>query len=463
MSEHTISRDYIYRFRLSYSELLNLNLNPSFSRQKPGWAKCAFHDAPATMALNLRRILNTTAFLFLSFILFCLILLTPADAIYQCYKTDRLTNIFFITGAYIITFLLAVLIYATRIYTNRTVLTGIPKAWIPVEREDVGTSVRRLVMEGLARSAIISYQARPRDTAVDEDRFSDYELLTVDRDRPPWGHVQHPGWSSPASVDLPDLPYRTVVLELPHLIEAKAVSLAPPDPLLSSTTRDPFGLSPVPVENPVPDTRVVQVLQRPASMGLRGYIQHLASINVVSPPEIGAEFLALYERARFSSHGLGEAEFRDLMHVFAEVLRGMKGLDTQTLDEIRGGSSRADTESVIGPSDEEGDTDTVDHHEDPWLRSRSNSLQPSNASTWEGRSVYATPTARGHRSPVLSRYNDTTHRLATPQTPSTQSLRRARSNISASSGGSVIRLVDSHRPSDLPYTIDLGGNTNNRP
>lgn len=326
-------------------------------------------------------------------------------------------------------------------------------------------------MEGLARSAIITYQARPRDTDEDEDRFSDYGSLTVDKGRPPWGFIEHPGWSSPSSVDLPDLPYKTVVMELPHLIEAKAVSLAPPDPLLSAS-RDPFDPSAGLGENAVPDTRVVQVLRRPASMGLREYIQHLASINVVNPPEVGAEFLALYERARFSAHELYEAEFRDLMGAFTDVLRGMKGLDTQALDEIRGGSC-ADTESVIGPSDEEGETDTVDYHEDSWYRDRSNSLQPSNASTWEGRSHYATPPVRGYGSPAQPRSNDPNYRLNTPRTPSnpslrpvpsniSPSLRRMQSNISESSGGSVIHLVDTHRPADLPYTIDLGGNTNNR-
>lgn len=401
------------------------------------------------MAVNPHRLFNITAFLILALILFCLILLTPADAIYQCYKSQQLTNIFFITGAYIITFLLAVMIYATRIYTNRNVLTGIPKAWIPVEREDLGKSVRRLVMEGLARSAIISFQARPRDTADDGDKFADFETLTVDRDRPPWGYVEHPGWSSPSSMDLPDLPYRTVVEELPHLIEAKAVSLAPPDPLLSAP-RDPFVTSP---EQAVPDTRVVQVLQRPVTVGLREYIQHLTGLNVVNPPEVGAEFVGLYERARFSAHELYETEFRELMHVFAEVLRGMKGLDAQTLDEIRDGSLH-DSESVIRASDEEGETDTVDFHEDPWFaRGRSDSLQPSNASTWESRSVYATPPRRHRGSPAPSRYAPG-RMLAAPGTPSTRSLRRVQSNVSGSSGGSVIRLVDTQRTTDMPYTIE---------
>jgi hypothetical protein len=416
------------------------------------------------MAVNLQRFLSITASVFLAVILACLILLTPADAIYQCYVSRQLTNIFFITGAYVVTFLMTVMIYATRIYTNRTVLRGIPKAWIPVEREDVGKSVRRLVMEGLARSAIISFQARPRDTAADGDKFSEFETLTVDRERPPWGYVEHPGWSPPSSVDLPDLPYRTVVRELPHLIEAKAVSLAPPDPILNAP-RDPFDPAPssVAADQAVPDTRVVQVLQRPTSTGLREYIQHLTGLDVIRPAEVGAEFVALYERARFSAHEICESEFRDLMHVFAEVLRGMTDLDAQALNEIRDGSAR-DSESVIRASDEEGETDTVDFHEDPWLaRGRSASLQPSNASTFDSRSVHATPSKRGRGSPAPSRQNAPRNRLpaAAPRTPSTRSLRRVQSNVSGSSGGSVIRLADTWRPSDLPYAIEPG-NSNNR-
>ncbi|EIT80797.1 aminotransferase, classes I and II, putative [Aspergillus oryzae 100-8] len=406
------------------------------------------------MAWNFYRILNYTIFIGLSVILFCLIVLTPADAIYQCYVTSRLTNIFIISGGYIVTFILAALIYATRIYTNRSALAGIPKAWIPIEKEDVGKSVRRLVVEGLARSAIVAYQARPRDTAADGDTFADYPMLLIDRDRPPWGSVEHPGWSSPASPDLPDLPYRTVIQELPNLIEAKAVSLAPPDPFLTATRS--FDPSSPGAEQSIPDTRVVDILRRPVSMGLREYLQHLASLNVIQPPEIGAEFIALYERARFSSRELHETEFRDLMHIFAGLLRGMKSLDTHIMDDIYAEGSRGDSESVIGPSDEEGETDTMDFHDDSeaFSRGRSNSLQPSNASTWEGRSTYAASGNQSHRSPVWSRNVDP-HRLATPRTPSMRSLRRVQSNASGSSGGSVIRLVDTHGPTDLPYAINF--------
>ncbi|PWY64019.1 hypothetical protein BO83DRAFT_323187 [Aspergillus eucalypticola CBS 122712] len=397
----------------------------------------AQYDVLAVMAINVQRVLNLTVFTFFSLVLFLCIILTPADAIYQCYITQRLTNIFIITGGYVVTFILAVLIYTTRIYTNRTVLSGIPKAWIPVEREDVGKSVRRLVKEGLAHSAIIAYQARPRDIAADGHDFSGYESLLVDYDNPPWGQVEHPGWSSPSCPDLPDLPYRTVVQELPHLIEAKAVSLAPPDPIFTATQRALHAPFPE-TEESIPDTRVVEVLRRPISMGLRGYLQHLTALNVVDPPEIGMEFVALYERARFSTRELHEAEFRTLMHVFAELLRGMKVLDPQILDEVRGGgSSQAESESLIGPSDEEGETDTVDSYGDSeaMSRGRSNSLRPSNASTWDG-------ARQGRWSPVWSRRSEAQRTLAPPRTPSMRSLRRVQSNVSSSSGGSVIRLVE---------------------
>ncbi|KAF5860889.1 hypothetical protein ETB97_000925 [Aspergillus alliaceus] len=412
------------------------------------------------MAWNFYRILNYTVFIVLSVVLFCLIVLTPADAIYQCYITSRLTNIFIISGGYIVTFILAALIYATRIYTNRSALAGIPKAWIPVEKEDVGKSVRRLVVEGLARSAIIAYQARPRDTTADGENFADYPMLLIDRDRPPWGDVEHPGWSSPASPDVPDLPYRTVIQELPNLIEAKAVSLAPPDPFLSVPRS--FNSSAPDAEQSIPDTRVVDILRRPVSMGVREYLQHLTVLNVIKPPEIGAEFTALYERARFSSHELHEAEFRELMHVFAELLKGMQSLDTQIMDDIYAESHGDDSESIIGPSDEEGETDTVDYHDDSesFSRGRTNSLQPSNASTWEGRSIYTTSGKQSHQSPVWPRNLDP-HRLATPRTPSIRSLRQVQSNASGSSGGSVIHLVDTHGPSDLPYAIKFNGSSHN--
>jgi hypothetical protein len=395
-----------------------------------------------TMKL-LYRVLNSTAYTFLSFVLFCLILVTPADVIYQCYKTRKLTNIFIVTGGYIITFLLAVLIYASRLYTNRTALAAIPKAWIPVEKGDVGKDVRRLVAEGLARSAIIAYQARPRDLSHRQAEPIHDMALSINRGQPPWGNVSHPGWSSPSSPDLTNLQYQSVIQELPHLIEAKAVSLAPPDPLTPLPTTD---------ERPTPDPRVVEILQRPAVMGLREYISHLSSLNLIDPPELGLEFLALYERARFSSHELYEDEFRMLMAVFAEILRNMKGIDLARLGDGRADSFFRDSESFIGPSDEEGETDTADFDE------ADEPFSQHDSSAWGSsiHSAHTAPMVQGDSSPALSRSTGR-WRGAVRHTWSTASLRPTQSNISRSSSGSIIRLAEPRSSSDLPYTIELRG------
>ncbi|KAL1985901.1 hypothetical protein VTN96DRAFT_7279 [Rasamsonia emersonii] len=407
------------------------------------------------MTINLLRILSSTIHAVLCVVLLCLTLLTPGDFIYQCYKNHRLTNIFIVTGAYIITVALALFFYASRIYTNRTALGGIPKAWIPVEKGDVDKTVRRLVVEGLARSAIIAYQARPRDLSDEAHEPVHDKTLSVNRDRPPWGVISHPGWSSPASPDLPDLQYQSVIRELPHLIEAKAVSLAPPDPVFSQSNGllDPFGPHSPEEQQSIPDPRVVEILQRPATMGLREYIGHLTALNLINPPELGTDFLAIYERARFSAHPLHEDEFRTLMGIFAGILRGMKAVDPQLLQEIRGDSSRADSESFIGPSDEEGETDTVDTEGvgEPLARGRSNNSWGSSL-----RSVRTAPMVQSNSSPSLSR---TTERraLGVRQSPSMNSLQRVRSTNSRSSSGSVIRLAEARNPLDLPYTIDLPG------
>ncbi|KAJ5485512.1 hypothetical protein N7539_005500 [Penicillium diatomitis] len=400
---------------------------------------------------TLERFLNSSSFFFFSLVCLCLILLTPADAIYQCWVTDRLTNIFFIAGAYVLTFILAALIYATRLYTNRTALAGIPKAWIPIEEEDVTKSVRRLVVDGLARSAVITYQACPRDTTGEENSFSNYQDLLVDPERPPWGSVEHPGWSSPKSTDLPDLPYRTVILELPDLIEAKAVSTAPADDTLPNTM-DPF-----------PDMRAVEVLQRPPSMGVRQYLIHLGNLGVITSPSLVVEFTSLYERARFSSHQLREPEFRELMRLFADILRAIMPMPPPILEGIRDSISyQTETESMIGPSDVEGESDTVDHqiYDGAFTPTRSVSLRPSMASMWDARSGRSASSAAHSPLSRFSVRSGSYRGLQSLQTRSTESLRRVRSGQSGSSGGSVIRLARPQDPTDLPYTFNYAGRRN---
>ncbi|KAL4945372.1 hypothetical protein BDV06DRAFT_184740 [Aspergillus oleicola] len=221
-------------------------------------------------------------------------------------------------------------------------------------------------------------------------RGFDYD---IDPANPPWGVVEHPGWSAPESSLSPasnaegdntqgqqppmqGLCYRAVIRELPHLIEAKAVSLAPPDPISTLRQDDQVHLDNDGVGNEgeeteplrIPDTRIVAILRRLPTMSLRSYIAHLSTLSILNPPETGLEFLSLYERARFSGRELYESEFRELMGVFADLLRGMRfeidqqrliemGMDMdvpQSNDEASLFGSRS--ESVIGPSDEEGET-----------------------------------------------------------------------------------------------------------
>src|ERR1700694_1834863 len=108
------------------------------------------------------RIYYSTFFTFLSIILLALLLITPADAINQALNNNQLYNVFVIAGGYLLTLVLALIIYASRLYTNRTIIAGIPKAWIPVENGDVRKSVRKMIEESLSRSAVIAWNARPR-------------------------------------------------------------------------------------------------------------------------------------------------------------------------------------------------------------------------------------------------------------------------------------------------------------
>lgn len=399
------------------------------------------------MIFNALSILNSTVYFILAIILLALSLLTPGDFIYQCRVNRRLTNIFIVTGVYVITVLLGLLIYASRIYTNRTALTGIPKAWIPVSKGEVDKKVQRVVEEGLSRSAIIAFQARPRNVSDESSEPIHDVELSIAADRPPWGTVSHAGWSAPSSTDLPGLRYESVIEELPHLIEAKAVSLVPSKPAKGfidpSMTRDD-----------APDPRLVELLQRPSTMGLREYIAHLTGFGLINPPKLGPEFLVIYEQSRFSSRPLFEDEFRALMGIFAEILRGMKQLDYHYLQELGGFESRVDSESFIGPSDEEGETDTLNSEEsiNPLRREQS-----TDSSTWSSsfHSVHTAPMVPESASPTLAR---PTERYVSGglQSPWSRSISRARSIASQSSGsGSVIRLTRTRSPSELPYEIDL--------
>jgi hypothetical protein len=434
---------------------------------------------------RLFRIFYSILFTVLNIVLLVLLLITPADAIQQALNNNQLYNVFVIAGCYLLTLILVIIIYASSLYTNRTVLATIPKTWVPVEKGDVGKSVRKMIVESLVRSAVIAWNARPRisdytntsppqvEAQVSElirqetlPKPSKYQRLRHKRGKasekdergisipshaPIWGEIIHKGWSPPSSPDLPNLQYVTVVLELPHLIEAKAVSLAPPDPLSTTTP-------------PMVDLRAIELLQRPAAMSLRDYLSHLTSLGVLPPTTPATTFLSAYECARFSSQPRTEHEFRELMRLFADILRSMKTLDPAILD------SSEDDNSDVG-----ADASSTTTSEAPHSPSIGSSVAPSSRSGSQGTisksrsrsrtlgatlsAVPATPKGKKReqepfveRSPSVQSFSQTKRPYPVSQS-SSSSLRST-----SASGGSVIKLSLSRSadPDELPYTLHVG-------
>lgn len=216
-------------------------------------------------------------------------------------------------------------------------------------------------------------------------------------------------------------------------------------------------------------------------MGLRDYVSHLTSLAMIQPPTLGVSFLALYEKARFSGRPLDEAEFRALMHVFAEILRGMTVLSMDIVAELR--------------AEEEEDEEEEEEEEDAWSDQISDendaddgdSLRTSATVEYTPRpDVYAfdsafssirssgqssnSPPSPGHHttsSPSPRRaYYERNEEVPSPS-PREGSSRRRRDGAarppsmtslwsrasSQRSGGSVIHLSEARGPLDLPYTI----------
>jgi hypothetical protein len=413
------------------------------------------------MRIPFFRIFYSTTFTVLSLILAALLLITPIDQTRQAIGNRQIYNTFIIAGTHLLTLVIAVFIYAGRLFNNRSVLASIPRPWSPLENSDVKKRVRHFIAEGLKKSAVIAYEVYPRDLSdnkgPDEHNLRSSSTQAARDSRhatkaePVWGIISHPGWSAPSSPDLPNLHYDPVIHELAHLIEAKAVSLAPAEQLSSPALGEP----------PTPDPLAVELLQRPATMGLRDYIWHLASLDMINPSSLGDDFLAIYEKARFSNRPLDEAEFRDLMRIFAAILRGMTTLSPDTIAELHAEEERmtsdlspstsiADRESLRSSATVEY-TPRVKHCRNP-----NGSPTPSPRSRTASRDTKRTTASRAglERQSVRSASSPGWNGL---RTPSLTSLRPARSNASSArsqdSSGSVIRLAEARGPLDLPYTI----------
>lgn len=428
------------------------------------------------------RIFYSTTFSILTILLVGLVLITPGEQVYQAFRNHQIFNIFFIIGTHLLTLAVAIFIYASRMFTNRSALAAIPKYGSPIEKGLVrGKRMRRLVVEHLKRSAVIAYEAHPRNLKDDQAAATEgigspsvtapVQESATQHAVPVWGTISHPGWSSPSSPDLPNLHYDPVILELPHLIEAKAVSLAPPD--LLSTPPSPNNET-EPSDPPLPDAFALELLQRPATMGLRDYVSHLTSLDMIHPATLCVSFLALYEKARFSGRPLDEAEFRALMHVFAEILRGMTVLSLDIVAERRAEEEEEEDTSSdqIGGDNDADDTDSLRTSATVEYTPRPDVYASDSASSSVGSSRRSSSprSSRRHGATSSPAYRRTYHgrndeaSSSSPlggssrrrpgrafHSPSMGSMRSCAS--SQQSGGSVIHLSEARGPLDLPYTI----------
>ena len=304
----------------------------------------------------------------LFFLLLVLLLVSPADIVRQAVDHEQYYNVIVIGVVYLATVVLVAFIYATRLYFTRNTLAGIPKTGLLLGGSSdmkVDPRVKTVIDTSLSRCAAIALDSKPRapkpklepehhdeeeqqgpesgdhmpsagpgnGTAPDalvevqnrkagNTKVNGRETglsvhahgLSLPPHHPTWGPISHPGWSGPDSPDLPNVQYSAVVSELPNLIEAKALTLAPS-----------MGSADGHIGTRVPDNNVQALLQRQGDyMGLRDYLTMLSSIGVLGIGDpLVEEFLLIYEEASFSTRPVEEDHFRRLMNLLAELLRTM--------------------------------------------------------------------------------------------------------------------------------------------
>ncbi|KAH8678355.1 hypothetical protein BX600DRAFT_451959 [Xylariales sp. PMI_506] len=485
-----------------------------------------------------------TVYVLLCLLLAALVLITPGDVIRQAYiQTFQYSNIIIIAIAYCVTVLIVLFIYSLRLYVRRTVLASIPKASIPIGKGDVKKPVYDMIKKELSRSAAIAWEARPKvsglslsaavpvlggeylggeeedvrepgsfEAAAEDEKQHRHGIpahwprlkkaATVESEmgialpptQPVWGEIEHPGWGSPNSPDLANVQYSAVLAELPNLIEGKAISLAPPDLELPE---DPSALDP----------EAVALLQRIPNMSMRSYVGRLVDLGVIRPSKDVADFLDVYERARYSTRPMPVHMFRRLMHLFAQLLRSTQPLDPAVIDTMH------DMDDMY--TDSEGNMDIDDdapQNTCPTTPARSLRSMESNTSSSSGQSrrlpsqrpgllarnssgntwaqygtAPTTPKSKGGRSSRVSRPDEQrlragsvkthssgssssavdnfaqtrrpyvgTSSISSGKSKSNGSLGSAASNRSGSDGSVIIRLSKREDGSSLPYVLRMG-------
>ena len=381
---------------------------------------------PRHIHIPIFRIFYSSTYTFLLLLTLLLLAITPIDHAFQTLRDGKIGNVFVVSGAYILTALLSLFIYASRLYLNRTTLAAIPRAYLPVGEGEVPRKVGREIVRGRERSARIAGESRPRPVDVgvggeeegnglvrekeagrrgwnidtsslarlrsagsnpnpnpdhNTNRTGNRQQQRLSRTAnagdpttstaitqpditspaqsklPPWGHVSHPGWSipttstsnNPSNPNPTSLDFTLLISELPHILEAAAVSTAGPDPafaFLQKAYTDPTSGG-IEVLLPPPDSRAVAKLQRAKGMSLRAYVAWLRGLDVLRTT-MADEFLDLYEQARFGEAAVTEGQFETLMELFAEVLAGVgEGAGSMSIgDAVADGGESSESGSV---------------------------------------------------------------------------------------------------------------------
>jgi hypothetical protein len=382
------------------------------------------------------RIFYSTTYTTLFLLILLLLAITPTTLIYTAIRASAYQYVFEIGGVYVLVVILTLFIYSSRLYTNRAVLAQVGKSWMPVQPGEVSKRVRKEVVKAANRSALIAYETKPRDLHAEllrQKQHSDGtatgtvgKLIPVDVHAPPWGHVQHGGWSCPSQLDdhvAPHIQFRSVIRELPNLIEARAVSLAPPT---DTTSRD---------------AALVHVLSRRPNADMRSYLAQLSTLGLIAP-DAGQNFVQRYEHARFSPIPIQEAEFNLLMSVFADLLANMSQIPPRVLRMAQNNSSDSSLSYVSSRSDSISSSIAASVLPSRRPSSRLPSFYTPRASL----SVARTP------SPALTRRNIT---YSTPRPPTGQTgntIYRTPSQQTFASVGSVRRTIPARRTASFVDT-----------
>lgn len=441
------------------------------------------------------RFIYTSVYFLFYILLLGLLIITPADAIQRSIQNGQKYNVWMLIIIYAVTIASVGFIYFVRLYVNKTVLADIPKAWVPIEAGDLPKAVYKMIVSGLDRSAVIAYEARPRVDPPEQQRVAQAAAddlgISTELQKSLWSNIEHNGWASPKSPDLPNLQYTTVLSELPNLIEAKAMTLAPSDQ--GSQLRAESA--------PALDPEAVALLQRPPQLSLRGYLEHLGGLGVLRQDETATSFLQLYEYARFSTRPISNDKFRELMHLFAEILRTMEPLDLAMLyDDDLDDLSRDDMGQGRGDDDEQsydgGDADGTNPSTTPSQLSRSATMSTQasvrrpapRSSSWANyRTAPTTPLSwqfsnNNNSNTINSNFNNTSNnynnisrksssssnsfaRTRHPYGPSGSGAAAASSSPSVRSGASssIIRLATREDDENVPYVLNLRGTAESLP